>query len=198
MSRIFRYVLVHDSGMAPHPWEGMISLATCKPQVRQNAKVGEWVMGNRSAPHNHRVTWAGRVAVVMPVGEYAVQFAARFDALYPCGADGKPKRAAGKLPWYHPEQPEQDKDTRGNVLLFDPRHSWYFGVDARSLPSELEHLAHKGIGHSNRTDPSDITKLLAWLESESASGIVGKPRDPWPGPGRSPFDGSNGKPRRRC
>ena len=160
MNRIFRYVLVSDSGMAPHPWNGVISLATCKPEVRKHAKDGDWVMGNRSAPHNHRVAWAGRVAEVVPVGEYGLRFPARLDALYPQGEDGAPKRNEGKLPWYHPEQAQQDKDMRGNVLLFDPRRTWYFGADARSLPPELEHLAHRWIGHSNQTGSGDIPKSL--------------------------------------
>lgn len=198
MSRIFRYVLVSDSGMAPHRWDGVISLATCKVKVREQAKIGDWVLGNRSAPHNLLVAWAGRVADVVPTGDYGIRFSNRLDALYPMGADGKPERDLSKLPWYHPDEKDRNKDCRGNALLFDPRRTWYFGADARLLPPHLEHLAHKGIAHSNQTDPCDIPSLIDWLEGEATPGFIGKPRDPWPGPGASPFDGKDGKPRRGC
>ena len=178
MTRIHRYVLRHDSGMAPHPWEGIISLATCKPDIRAHAIKGDWVLGNRSAPHHERVVWAGRVSEVVEVGEYPGRFPRRLDALYPPGPDGVPERDRSKLRWYHDSERDRTTDTRGRILLFDPQCSWYFGADARSLPGEIVHLAHKWIGHSNRTKPGDIVALLAWLESESAPGIIGKPRDP--------------------
>lgn len=45
MSRIYRYILVHDYGIAPCSADGLITLATCKPKIRQTATPGDWVLG---------------------------------------------------------------------------------------------------------------------------------------------------------
>ena len=34
MTRIFRYILRNDTGMAPCTDRGLVSLATCKPKIR--------------------------------------------------------------------------------------------------------------------------------------------------------------------
>jgi Nucleotide modification associated domain 2 len=44
-ARIWRYVLAHDSGMAPCPQDSKLTLSCCKPTIRKNARVGDWVIG---------------------------------------------------------------------------------------------------------------------------------------------------------
>ena len=34
---IFSYVITHDSGFAPNPFGGFLTLATCKPKIRKSA-----------------------------------------------------------------------------------------------------------------------------------------------------------------
>lgn len=34
-----------DSGFAPNPFNGFMSLATCKPRLRKVANAGDWVAG---------------------------------------------------------------------------------------------------------------------------------------------------------
>lgn len=48
MPRIFRYVVRYDSGVAPRPFDGYCSLAICKPKIRANAIVGDWIIGFRT------------------------------------------------------------------------------------------------------------------------------------------------------
>lgn len=45
MSRHIGYKLTHDSGFAPNPFHGYLTLATCKPAVRRSRQVGDWVAG---------------------------------------------------------------------------------------------------------------------------------------------------------
>ena len=45
MTRIYRYILTHNTGMAPCPENGMITLGTCKPVIRRVARAGDWVLG---------------------------------------------------------------------------------------------------------------------------------------------------------
>lgn len=192
MTRIYRYVLAHDRGMAPNPRRGLITLATCKPEIRRTAQAGHWVIGNYPAPNNEAVAWAGKVARSLPIGEYASRFPARDDALYELGPDGRLRRIATKHPWYHDDEDQQRKDMTGSVLIFDRTQSWYFGGNGRSLPPELRHLAARGQGHRvNQRRDGDLALLEAWLAKQGPPGVHGAPRDGWDGP-----DGSGCGPRR--
>jgi len=44
-SYLYSYPITRDFGFAPNPFHGLCTLATCKPDVRKVAKVGDWVMG---------------------------------------------------------------------------------------------------------------------------------------------------------
>ena len=187
-THIFRYVLMHDSGMAPNPRGGLISLATCKPRIRESARVGDWVIGNYPAPHNQLVAWAGKINAILDVGDYPVDYPERDDALYLPDAMGELRRIRDnegniKHEWYHPGEHEQRKDKRGMVLLFDRQSSWYFGDDGRPMPVELEHLIKRGIGESyTHRKPGDLERLIEWLHEQGPPGIHGEPRDGWAGP----------------
>lgn len=177
MTRIFRYILASDNGMAPCIDDGLISLATCKPAVRASARPGDWVIGcfPKPAPRGV-VAWAARVAECVPVGEYERRHRGRSDAVYREKPDGtfRPLR-----PSYHPEPDQRRKDTRSPVLVFDEAAAWYFGDQPEMLPDELMHLAAAGQGHRvNDRKDGDLQALQAWLSGLSSPGVVGKPRHP--------------------
>jgi hypothetical protein len=45
VNHLYVYVVARDFGFAPNPFHGYCTLATCKPDIRRVAKVGDWVMG---------------------------------------------------------------------------------------------------------------------------------------------------------
>lgn len=63
MSITIGYKMTHDSGFAPNPFHGVLTLATCKPKIRASRKVGEWVTGFASAALVNR---AARKGVQIP------------------------------------------------------------------------------------------------------------------------------------
>lgn len=162
MTRIYRYILTHDSGVAPCPADGLITLATCKPVIRRTAKPGDWVLGFRPGSlERGLLLWAGKVEQVMDHGDYEREFRGRPDAVYRQGKDGGYKRLR---PDYHPTQREMDRDTSAPVLLFDSTVSKYFNGQPQPLPQELAHLAAAGRGHRvSGTVPDDVARLEAWL-----------------------------------
>src|SRR5262245_14974675 len=100
MTRMLRYILQHDTGMAPCVDDGLVSLATCKPKIRASANPGDWVIGLRPSPAPRGlVVWAGRVAHSIGVGEYERQHRGRSDAVYRIKPDGGFERLR---PDYHP------------------------------------------------------------------------------------------------
>jgi len=46
MNSVFIYVVDRDFGFAPNPFHGYCTLATCKAKIRNQARVGDWVIGN--------------------------------------------------------------------------------------------------------------------------------------------------------
>lgn len=183
MTRIYRYVLKNDSGMAPNPRKGLLTLATCKPEIRKRAKVGDWVMANYPSPQNKRVAWVGKIERCVPVRLYASEFSERDDALHEIGPHGEPQRIQGKHEWYHQGTEERRKDRSGNVLVFDMRQCWYFGADGRSIDSALKHLIAYGQGHRVKNRKSgDLNLLKVWLTKQDEPGIHAEPRDGWAGP----------------
>jgi hypothetical protein len=43
--RLFSYKMTHDTGFAPNPFWGVLTLATCKPGIRRTKKEGDWIAG---------------------------------------------------------------------------------------------------------------------------------------------------------
>lgn len=162
MTRIYRYILTHDGGMAPCPEGGLITLGTCKPVIRRCARPGDWVVGFRPGSLSRGLLlWAGKVDRKLTHGEYQRTHPRRTDAVYRLGADGQYERLA---PEYHPNQDEMDRDTREPVLLFDPQHSHYFHGVPQPLPDDLFHLAAAGRGHRvTEAAPAEVARLEAWL-----------------------------------
>jgi len=44
-SHLYAYAITRDFGFAPNPFHGFCTLATCKPDIRKTAKLGDWIMG---------------------------------------------------------------------------------------------------------------------------------------------------------
>lgn len=175
MTRLFRYILAHDAGLAPCIEGGWLSLATCKPKVRAGARRGDWVVGFAPRPAERGLlVWAGRVATSEDFGTYEHRHRGRADAVYRQMPDGGFQRLR---PEYHPGPDDMRKDLSAPVLTFDRDATWYFGASPRRLPEALMHLSAGGRGHRTSGDlPDDPAALFEWLTSLGPPGVHGKPR----------------------
>lgn len=84
MPRLFSYLMTHDSGFAPNPFHGTLTLATCKPGIRRTKHVGDWVAGfashilvNNSAKKGVKINYQGlvylmQISAVLSFDEYFV------------------------------------------------------------------------------------------------------------------------------
>lgn len=181
MSRIWRYVLAADNGMAPCVEHGMLSLCCCKPTIRLHAMEGDWVVG--FVPKRFglgKVAWAGRVSRILSLGEYQKHYPSRRDAIYKMSDDWSIGDGENLVPLrndYHIDDRSRRRDRMGrNALIFDPY--WYFGGYGVSAPPEIADLAHYYVGQSTkRSSPEAIAALHGWLVSVGHSGVHGEPRD---------------------
>ena len=65
MLKLHSYIVKIDDGFAPNPFYGFCTLATCKPNVRSVAQIGDWVLGT-GASGNKR---SGTLVYAMRVTE---------------------------------------------------------------------------------------------------------------------------------
>lgn len=180
--KLFRYILLHDAGMAPCSDDGLLTLAVCKPRIRSAAKVGDWIAG--FCPVSANVTlkrppgmlaYIGQVRETLWVGEYERRHSTRADAIYRERADGSFYR---KRPTYHDNADAIRKDLSAGVLILEPESTWYFGNRPLALPDEFLPLAARGVGHKvNGVSEAQIASLVSWLRECCAPNRYGDPRD---------------------
>ena len=184
-SRLFSYVVTYDSGFAPNPYGGILTLATCKPRIRATAQRGDWLLGTGSVQGvgAGRVVYAACITEVVPLEQYATDV--RFAVKYP---------AVGKEPWQrhgdniytrlsdgtwhqrrniHHVAKDISRDLGGKNVLVCERF-WYFGNAAPLLPEALAVLVKRGPGHRCEDSPALIAALVSWLGTFTP-GVSGAP-----------------------
>jgi hypothetical protein len=65
MSKFISYKMTHDTGFAPNPFNGHLTLATCKPTIRRTKACGDWVAGFASKT---LADASARAGVKIPIG----------------------------------------------------------------------------------------------------------------------------------
>lgn len=86
---LIAYKMTNDSGFAPNPFHGKLTLATCKPGIRSsgNRRIGDWVAGFTSATlcgdtvGSERLVYLMRVDEILPIEDYFLD--PRFEAKIP-------------------------------------------------------------------------------------------------------------------
>lgn len=175
------YVVDRDFGFAPNPFHGLCTLATCKPSIRRNAKIGDWVAGmaGRRLKATGKCVFAMQVSEVVTFDQYWND--RRFIAKKPV-RNGSKKMLVGDNIYYKSDQSwiQADshhsnsdgstnftnliKDTTANSVLIS-NNFYYFGTSAKAVPSEiLLSMGYKNqIGHRTFTD-ADAEEFLTWLK----------------------------------
>ena len=202
MARIYSYVVRYDSGFAPNPFYSYCTLATCKPDIRRSAQVGDWVVGsasdNRRIRRGGHLVYAMRVTEIMSFDGYSAD--PRFAPKKPF-RKGSRKQSCGDNIYYrydpeggwqqrdsfhsrengepHPSHTRRDTSVN-RVLISD--HFVYFGGEGSKFPGHLEAsdgrlLCKRGIGRSCFNDPELIKKLEGWIGGMGVVGYQGRPQE---------------------
>jgi hypothetical protein len=148
---LFIYVVARDFGFAPNPFHGCCSLATCKPDIRRSADLGDWVMGVGGS----RLKATGRCIYLMEVTEvttldqywnderFLVKRPLRNGSSVMMVGDNIYHRTGGKVHWIqedsHHSNPDGSAnetnvktDTRSERVLLS-RRFYYFGSAAPEI-----------------------------------------------------------------
>lgn len=198
-SSLYIYVVARDFGFAPNPFHGICTLATCKPVIRRNAKLDDWVVGMGGS----RLKRTGKCIFAMKVTSH-VDFNTYFCA--PEFQCKKPVRNGsnkmlvgdniyssdgGEGEWLqldsHHSLPDGSvnianltTDTGADrVLLSD--HFYYFGSEAVDVPAEvLATLGYRNGRSHRRFNLVEAACMVDWLEESfqaKRNQILGDPCD---------------------
>ncbi len=195
MGTIYMYVVDRDFGFAPNPFHGICTLATCKPAIRRNAKIGDWVIGvgGRRLNATGKCIYAMQVSEIVTFEQYWNE--PRFSIKKPM-RNGSQKMLVGDniyskdgQSWVqldsHHSNPDGSmnftnlrKDTSANSVLIS-NNFYYFGASSVSIPQQiLQRLGYKNkIGHWKFSGDSN-DELLSWLATSGPSNrIIADPTD---------------------
>lgn len=160
----FSYVVARDFGFAPNPFNGFCTLATCKPQIRQHAQVGDWVLGSGSKmfQRENSLIFAMKVTEKMSFDEY--WNSQRFQTKKPV-MNGSLKKMYGDNIYHKvdgnwvqadshhslvdglPNEINISRDTSVNAVLISD-YFFYFGKNSFPIPEVLlPHVVKSGPGY---------------------------------------------------
>lgn len=194
--KLFSYIVTRDYGFAPNPFFGYCTLATCKPNIRRRAAIGDWIVGTgtKAAGLRSHLVYAMRVTEALTFQQYwsDPRFAAkRVDRR------GSRKRLFGDNIYHRnpatgrwiqedshhsrsdgtPFKINRDHDTKTDRVLISDDFV-YFGGDAIELPSRFRganRLRKKGQGHRSNFSDAYVQSVVEWVRSLSVWGLQGRP-----------------------
>lgn len=191
VTRFFSYVLSRDYGFAPNPFNGICTLATCKPKIRAAANIGDWIFGTSSTAggKQSRLIYAMKVAEKISFNEYWQD--PRFETKKPI-MNGSLKKMYGDniyhndgMEWHQanshhsledgsPNPKNVKKDTSVDRVLVSFEF-YYFGGQSMKLHKKfILHIAKKGPGH-RCPDEKWGSKLTAYISAKYEMGYYADP-----------------------
>jgi hypothetical protein len=195
--KLVKYVMTHDSGLAPNPYFDICSLAVCTPNHNHaNIDKGDWIVGHSTKATGYRLIYAMRVTRVLSLQEYFENFpqkrpdpygslAERYGDNFYYQEDGHWKRLPSAEHNDIDSFKKDTKDTKSKrvwVYLAEGKDNyWYFGAaselaEARDFQQEFGSLVRKGRNFQYVSDENEIKRFAKWL-STIPCGKIGDPRD---------------------
>ena len=196
---IYSYVVARDFGFAPNPFFQVCSLATCKPQIRKRAEIGDWIIGTSSKTYGlgDKFVFFMEVSEILTFDEYWND--PRFLPKRP-NLRGSVKQAYGDNIYHrsnktgkwiqedsHHSMPSGVQntanvihDTSVNRVLISYKFA-YWGGDGPKVPSTFrrkdEDLIKSGPGHKCRFTKEFSARFISWANSSSSRGYLGAPKE---------------------
>lgn len=196
MSRLYSYKLSRDYGFAPNPFHGICTLATCKPQIRSSAAVGDLIVGcgSQAIGLAGRLIYAMRVAEKITFQQYwedprfvckRPQFTASMaqafgDNIYhQNGAQWVQEDSHHSLDGGGLNNANLQRDTRADSVLIATDFV-YWGDRAPSVPIAFRDLNKDDLYPAGRFyrcnfSPQMVDAVSAWFDSLRPRGYLGRP-----------------------
>jgi hypothetical protein len=198
-AQLHSYVVAQDYGFAPNPFHCVCSLATCKPIIRQHAKIGDFIVGTGSADHKRTgfLVYYMCVAKILTFNEYWE---------HPDYQIKKPDMRGSKMRWfgdniYHRDSDKAawqqapsyhslrdgnanplnvDTDTKSQKVMIGTDYA-YWGGEGPKIPERFRNWNGVDVcrrrGHRRDFPELMVIDFVAWLRSLKSWGYAGRPFD---------------------
>jgi hypothetical protein len=189
MDRIKFYKMSTDNGGAPCVHDKTLSLAICKPLIRQTAKAGDIILGFGGKDLDEKLIYLAQVTDVVRNGEYysdSSGYTDRPDCIYEWVGGHLEHRDDARF--HRPQDRDHDVGTKGrhtsraNVILCE--RFVYFGRKAHSsykstypeIKAAIEKLTqgHR-VNHSKKLERALIGLTNATFSAHRPPSILGRP-----------------------
>ena len=195
--RFFSYKLTHDDGLAPNPFFDFLTLAVCKPEIRENRNIGDWIAGFTSKElgplceiGNEKLIYLMKVTGKIPFSKYWTN--PKYEIKKPdLSSDDRRKHFGDNF--YKPipysakyeQMPnarhcgaEMKTDLKSSSVLISEQF-FYFGASAIVLPKEIRPMVPKGQnpnGYETKCDEL-VNKLLDYISTNYKTGMIDYPTE---------------------
>lgn len=200
MTKIYSYVLRIDDGAAPNPFWGLCTLTICKPAIRRNAQIGDWVIGTGSKKTNLKdgrfydfsdsIVYAMKITDKKTLRDYdeycnksltkkipqfkTMNWELRVgDCIYDYSKGDEPTIRKG----VHNEGNRKRDISGQNALLSN--YFYYFGIEARPFPAELKEIIKRNQGHKKIEKVQLVEKFENWIGQFEKNKIYANPQMYW-------------------
>lgn len=180
---LYSYVVRTDKGAAPNPFGGVCSLVICKPDIREHAEVGDWIVGTGSVNSDigniqGHVVYTMRVSAKMTMAEYDDYAQKHLPIKVPDSRPGARISRVGDAIYDFPETPprlrdgvhcedDREDDLGGRFALLS-EHFYYFGARAKPLPKHLRPIVKERQGHRSTANDEYVDDFVDWIEGLDA------------------------------
>lgn len=195
--KLYSYVVARDFGFAPNPFYGVCTLATCKPNVRKMANIGDWVVGTGSAQYglSGKIVYGMEVNETMSFNEYWLD--SRFSNKKPI-LNGSRKQAYGDNIYSKPGRKWSQADSHHSLADGSPnianikndtqtdrilisRNFRYWGADAPLIPARFRQKGKRNVciirGYKSEFSEAVVTSFVEWLRAQGLTGYSGAPSE---------------------
>ena len=179
--KLFSYCIPVDNGAAPNPYWGICTLNICKPQIRKNAQVGDWIVGLGSrdvygVDYSGKVVYAMNVMDKMTMAEYDQYCKKWLPEKIPDIRNTDYRRKVGDCIYDFDSDPEgklrpsvhglknRNHDLNGKYTLLS-EHFYYFGKNAIHLPPDLTVIIKQGPGQQSVANDPFKEEFIDWIEN---------------------------------
>jgi len=195
--RVCSYKLNVDSGFAPNPFFGQLTLATCKPGIRRTKKIGDWIAGFTSKRlagdevNGEKLIFLMEVTDVIEQSAYYAKKAFKrkipdFAAVRRIERMGDNIYRPLRQPARGPDDFEQirnpnhgsrhkKRDLSGNRVLVS-ENFYYFGRRAPEIPDEIRPRIPRGqTGYGVWTKGERAEALVDRVQRNFRQGVLDRP-----------------------
>ncbi len=175
MPTLYSYCISTDTGAAPNPFWNICTLNICKPGIRRNAKVGDWVVatGTVQSGFTNKVIYAMEVTRKLTMEEYDTFCKKELLQKIPNSSSKVYKERVGDCIYDFSTVPasiignihnegNRQTDLNGNFTLLSD-HFYYFGDKPEQLPDHLLPIVLQGQGHKSISNQPHFHDFVDWI-----------------------------------